>query len=248
MKRVVSLLLVVATALAQGASTTFAIFGDRTNSAKQGAFDAAIELANKRKVKFAVCVGDLIEGYTTAPKAKDMWTEFDGILSKLRAPFYTARSNHDSSNPDQAKLWVSRYGNPNRAVVKQVGRSKALFLFVDSEDYVKYKDQTRYMSLSQASWIKSQLRNSGQYEWVFLIMHQPLWVGYKGNWPMVEPFIDKPKYTVIAGHTHVRAQQKRNGIDYLIVGPSGSRGGINEVTFVTLEPGRAPKFEFVPVP
>src|ERR671939_419838 len=59
----------------------FAVVSDRTGGHRPKVFSRAVEQLNLLQPEFVVCVGDLIEGYTTdAGRLAREWREFQGYV------------------------------------------------------------------------------------------------------------------------------------------------------------------------
>ncbi len=110
----------------------FVIIGDRTGGANvAGTFALAIDQLNLLQPEFVINVGDLIEGYSDdKAELNAEWEEMDGMLAKLKMPFFRTPGNHDIANDAAKEVWLERYG----ATRYQFVYKDVLFVVLDSED------------------------------------------------------------------------------------------------------------------
>ncbi len=89
----------------------FAIVADRTGGNRRGVFEVGVEKLNLVMPEFVICVGDLIQGYTTDTAIiAQQWDEVNQIISNLKMPFFYLPGNHDITNKVMEKEWEKRYG------------------------------------------------------------------------------------------------------------------------------------------
>jgi hypothetical protein len=222
----------------------FAIVGDRTGGERKGVFDLAVKKLNLLQPEFVMCVGDLIDGYTTnTGKIAGQWKEFDASVAKLEMPFFHVAGNHDISNAVQAAEWKKRRGQPFYHFVYH----DVLFLCLNSEDpHAK-------LGGDQIAYFARVLKENPDTRWVLAFLHQPLWVEneivgdpkyYKqSNWKEFESLLAGRRYTIFAGHFHQYTHAIRNGMQYYILATSGGasrlrgakpHGEIDHVVWVTM--------------
>ena len=109
----------------------FVVLSDRTGLARPGVFERAVSITNLMRPKFAIQVGDTIEGYTTEPAVlEQMWKEFDGIVGELEVPYYRVPGNHDVGNLVMREEWLRRHG----ALHYHFRYQDVLFLVLDTQD------------------------------------------------------------------------------------------------------------------
>ena len=110
----------------------FIIIGDRTGGANaQGTFVIAVDQLNLMRPDFVINVGDSIEGYSDDKSELNAeWDEFDGMVEKLKMPFFRTPGNHDIANETAQEVWRERYG----ATYYHFVYKDVLFLVLDSED------------------------------------------------------------------------------------------------------------------
>lgn len=88
----------------------FAVVSDRTGNERPGVFGRAVDRLNLLQPGFVMCVGDLIEGYTTSDRLAEQWGEFDALVRGLEMPFFYTPGNHDVSNAAMEAYWRAHYG------------------------------------------------------------------------------------------------------------------------------------------
>lgn len=110
----------------------FAVIGDRTGGADPGGvFNRAIDQLNLMQPEFVINVGDLVEGYATdKAKGHAQWDEMDGIIKKLKMPFFYVGGNHDLGNDTMTQVWTERRG----AAYYYFIYHNVLFLILNTED------------------------------------------------------------------------------------------------------------------
>ena len=96
----------------------------------KGTYEKAMDQLNWLQPEFVMSVGDYVEGYTAKPEVmQDQWDEFDGIVAKLKMPFFYVRGNHDINTPITRTAWTERRG-PNYYYFKY---RDVLFIALDTE-------------------------------------------------------------------------------------------------------------------
>jgi Calcineurin-like phosphoesterase len=204
---------------------TFAVVSDRTGAHRAGIFERAVDALNQVSPAFVVSVGDLIEGGTEDASELDaMWSEFDGIIAKLRMPFFRIPGNHDYSNPTMARDWTRRFGpSYYHFVYKGV-----LFLALNSELISSYGNPGHPIEggdspEAQMRFVERVLAEHRDARWTFVLLHQPFWdtPGEHADWERVEALLGDRPYTVLAGHFHRYTEQIRHGREYINLGTTG---------------------------
>ena len=233
----------------------FAVVADRCGGHRPGVFETAMDRLNLLQPEFVMSVGDLIEGYTTAPEALDeMWSEWNGIAKRLTVPFFRVCGNHDVSNLFMRKYFEKKYGSTYYHFVYR----NVLFLCLNSQD--AYDETGGYMtaiSREQAEYVRHVLDMNRGVRWTFVFMHQPLWLNEEGNYetarkkgtvpqstgfPEIQKMLDGRDYTLITGHFHDYAKYERNGHAYYVLSTTGGAnslrgpffGELDEVVWITM--------------
>ena len=201
----------------------FAIVADRTGGHRPGIFEYAIEKLNLLQPEFVMSVGDLIEGYT---EDKDeiyrQWTEFNGFIDKLHAPFFYIPGNHDYKNVIMAQIWKELYGPSFYYFIYR----NVLFLCLNTEELLNGNDEVG-IGKSQYEFVKMVLENNRDVRWTIVFMHQPLWLSEDpGYWDEIESLLQKRKHTVFTGHIHQYMKYERNNGKYFTL---ASTGGISQM-------------------
>jgi len=231
----------------------FAILADRTGGCRPGVFAKAIGKVNLLQPEFVLCVGDLIEGYTTdEAKLAAEWNEFDGMVKKLEMPFFHVPGNHDLSDPVTAKVWRRRFGRPYYAFVYR----GVLFLCLNSQ----HPKDSPGLAPEQLRWARRTLAKHRNVRWTLIFMHQALWKRdeqllrkaakkSKGRpkltgFAEIETDLKGRKYTVFAGHEHTFTKYTRHGQHYFELASTGgastlsgpATGQFDHVVWVTMAP------------
>ena len=217
----------------------FAIVTDRTGGHRAGVFISAMNKMNLLQPEFVICVGDLIEGYTTDTKTiNDQRDEFDGIVRMLEMPFFYVPGNHDLTNDVMRKIWNDRFGRDYYHFVY----GDVLFLVINSEDPHPSK-----IGDEQLAYFRKALDENKDVRWTLCFLHKPMW-NYDGNpegqgWPELETMLADRDYTVFAGHTHNYLKQVRKDRRYLTLATTGGGsnlkgpeyGAFDQIAWVTMK-------------
>lgn len=214
----------------------FAVMADRVGGERPGVFAAAIDRLNLMQPEFVLCVGDLVEGYSTdTTVVRGQWAELDGLVGRLEMPFFFVPGNHDVSNPVMVQEWQRRFG---RLYYHFVYRD-VLFLCLDTQDPAGAN-----LSDEQLAYFRGALAEHRQVKWTLVFLHQPLWQdGEQGRWQELAALLQGRPHTVFAGHTHHYTQEQRDGADYLILATTGGvsnmrgplYGEFDQVVWVTMD-------------
>lgn len=217
----------------------FAIVTDRTGGARPGIFMKGISKLNLLQPEFVMSVGDFIQGYTTDVDRLDQeWSEFNGFIDSLQAPFFYVPGNHDITNKVMEDKWKELYGvTYYHFVYKDV-----LFLCLNSED--NYRGAGRgSIGDEQFEYIKNTLAENKDVRWTFLFMHQPLWTQEDTKrWKEVEDLLQDRDHNVYAGHYHRYWKTVRNNGKYIALATTGggsrlrgpSYGEFDHVVWMTM--------------
>lgn len=228
----------------------FAIVSDRTGGHRAGIFSRAVELLNVMQPEFVLSVGDLIEGYTTAEKARGQWREFQGYVSKLQMPFFYAPGNHDAMAPDTAKVWQEKFGRRYYHFVYK----NVLFLVLNAYDGPEKesakggrKEFAEQISKEQLQYIKQALEDNAAVRWTVVALHPPIWTRAnvaETGWLDVEKLLAGRNCTVFCGHIHHFRKFVRQGMNYYQLATTGGSsslrgidyGEFDHLTWVTMKP------------
>ena len=201
----------------------FAIVADRTGGLRPGVFGDAVRKLNLLRPVFVMCVGDLIEGYTEDEAELDrQWEELEGMVRRLRMPFFHVPGNHDISNQVMARKWEERFGRPYYDFLYR----NVLFLCLNTEDAGPGR-----LSDEQLRYVAAALERTPEPRWTLVFMHKPLWRDEEmredanTGWKEVEALLQDRPYTVFAGHNHTYTRYLRGGRRYFRLATTG--GGSN---------------------
>ena len=93
----------------------------------------------------------------------------------------------------------------------------------------------------QMDYVKKVLAQNPNVRWTFFFLHQPVWENPPDKFLALEQLIKDRPYTFIAGHLHYYDIEKRNGRDYITMGPAGASwhkdggGNVDHILWVTME-------------
>ena len=193
----------------------FGIMSDNTGGSRPGVFKNGVKKLNMLQPEFVMCVGDLIEGYSTDTAViKKQWSDINGTISHLEMPFFYLPGNHDITNKTMAKEWEKLYGRRYYSFVYK----NTLFITLDTND-----DSDFNLTTKQTDFVLNTLQKNGDVRWTFIFMHHPIWkYNTGGRFGKIEEALKNRKYTVIAGHEHHYHQAERNGSNYYILSTTGA--------------------------
>ncbi len=202
----------------------FVVMSDNTGGHKPGEWEEAIAEINLLKPDFVICVGDLIEGYTTNPvELAEMRTEFEAMTARLNAPFYYCPGNHDISNPMMDEDWAARYGVNGRSYYSFDYRNSH-FVVLDTASYLF--NRTRFFE-EQLTWLEKDLDSARNADHVFIFTHIPQYED-TASWPRLAKLLDPRKTTIFNGHWHSAGYIEAEGIPTYVLGGTGTRYGNDE--------------------
>lgn len=98
-------------------------------------------------------------------------------------------------------------------------------------------------SRKQVDFALKALADHRDVRWTFVLMHKPAWKLNSAEFGKIEAALADRPYTVIAGHNHYYAFEKRNGRDYLTMGTAGAvshqhgPGEMDHIAWVTVKDG-----------
>ncbi|MBQ15525.1 MAG: hypothetical protein CMJ65_00225 [Planctomycetaceae bacterium] len=207
----------------------FVIVTDRTGGRRPGVFTRAVKQINLLEPEFVVSVGDLIEGYTEDPGQWALeWSEFEGLVDRLKMPFFFCAGNHDISNLPMGKDWIRRF----RRSYYHFKYHNCLFLVLNTED--PPKKGPFHFTQPQRDWAVEVLKANRNVRWTFVIMHKPTWTYPDADlaaqgWTQIEDALAGRKYTVFSGHKHTYARYIRRGQEYYMLATTGGGSALTGV-------------------
>ncbi len=217
----------------------FVVVSDRTGGHRDKIFSRAVQQINLLQPEFVVCVGDLIEGYSTdLEKIKTQWDELDGYVKKLEMPFFYVPGNHDVTNRQQVEYYGGRYGKRYYHFTYK----NVFFLCLDTED----GPGGNTMSKEQVEYATPALAETATPRWTVVLTHKPIWTGRvldKNGWGAVEKALAGRNYTVFCGHVHRYQKFVRNGMNYYQLATTGGGsklrgieyGEFDQIAWVTMK-------------
>jgi hypothetical protein len=211
----------------------FAIVSDRTGGHRSRVFSRAVEQLNLLQPELVVCVGDLIEGYTTdTDLLARQWREFQGYVARLQMPFFYVPGNHDIANLTQEMLWKEKFGRRYYDFVYK----NVLFVALNTEDPPGV--DTGAISAEQRSFLEKSLAAHRDVRWTLVFLHKPMWYGTKvenNGWLEVEKLLAGRPYTVFAGHVHRYQRFVRNGQRYYQLATTGGASKMRGLPYGELD-------------
>ena len=193
----------------------FAIVSDRNGGMRPGIFEKGIAKINMIMPEFVMCVGDLIDGYTTdTAEIAQQWDEVNQIISDLKMPFFYLPGNHDITNKVMQKEWEKRYGKRYYSF----NYKNVLFLVLDSND-----DEEFNLTKEQTDFVLKTLKENEDVRWTYLFMHHPIWTyDTGGRFQEIQTALQNRKHSVIAGHEHRYRHEEINNANYYVLATTGA--------------------------
>lgn len=204
----------------QASAFRFVVLGDRTGGHIPGEWEAAVAQVNLLKPDFVICVGDLIEGYSTNVAAlSGMWDEFDSLTARLDAPFYMVAGNHDIGNAVMRREWLRRYGVDGRSYYSFDFRN-CHFVVLDTPTASFSPD---FMQ-GQLDWLKTDLEAAAGAEHVFVFYHHPQ-PDTGETWVKLAGMLNPGRTTVFNGHWHSLSYTVAAGIPVYVLSATAAGTG-----------------------
>ena len=92
----------------------------------------------------------------------------------------------------------------------------------------------------QIDFVKEVLAQNPDVRWTFLFLHEPAWENPSEDFLTIEQLLQDRDYTFVAGHLHFYDLKKRNGRDYITMGPAGASfhhdgpGNVDHLIWITM--------------
>jgi Carbohydrate family 9 binding domain-like/Calcineurin-like phosphoesterase len=198
----------------------FAIFADNTTGWRKGVFSDAVEKVNLLQPDFAICVGDLIQGYTNdRARISREWDKFLPIVKKLDMRFFLVAGNHDiikHAYPNLSNEWDSRFGQRYYSFTYK----NVLFLVLHTQEA-----GSDALGEKQTKWAVNEIKKYSKAREIFVFIHKPLWLPSKkykkSGFQAVMAAMKDRNHTVFAGHYHSYMQYSVNNQKYIRLSVTG---------------------------
>jgi uncharacterized protein YceK len=213
--------------------------GYAKDAAKANAqWDEAEGMIKKLEMPFFYTVGNHDLGNDTM---KQVWLERHGPLYYhfvYRDVLFLVLNSEDPPNPppkDMAEK-TAQY----KKLLKEDPKAAQAMLAEFMGSLASYKVPANFSDL-QVAYVKKVLEQNPKVRWTFVFVHQPAWENPSKNFLAIEQLLQNRPYTFIAGHLHYYDIEKRNGRDYITMGPVGASwhkngpGNVDHLLWVTMK-------------
>lgn len=149
-------------------------------------------------------------------------------------------NSEDPSNPIPRDIGEKTIAFKKLQKENPAAAQKMLAEFMASLDSYKVP---MVMSDQQINYFRKVLADHPSVRWTFAFLHQPDWEHPKAGKALqaIEQMLQGRPYTVIAGHLHYYEYTKRNGRDYITMGPVGASwhkngpGNVDHILWITMK-------------
>ena len=210
------------------AKFSFAILGDKTSGGegKWPIYDRAVDSINLLNPDFAITVGDQIPGHMQERAAWDAeWAEYMAHAARIDAPLFLTVGNHDIANTECYRFWQEDFGK----TYYSFDYKGCHFLILNTEE--ERFDGRGPVWEAMMAWMEADLGAATDARHTFVFFHKPMWDDprFQGDWARVERALGTRPFTVVAGHEHYLATERRNGNLYVIQNATGAGIGLSDV-------------------
>ena len=202
-------------------------------------WDEAEGMIKKLEMPFFYTAGNHDLGNDTM---KQVWLKRHGnpyYHFVYRDALFLILNSEDPSNP-VPKDMEERTAKYKKLLKEDPKAAQAMLAeFMDSVA-TSYKVPANF-SDEQVAYVKKVLEQNPKVRWTFVILHQPAWENPSNNFQAIEQLLKDRPYTFIAGHLHYYDIDKRNGRDYITMGPAGASwhkdggGNVDHFLWVTMK-------------
>lgn len=219
---------------------SFVVLSDRTGGHQPGHWAAAIREVNRLHPDFVICVGDLIEGYTTNRTIiATQWAELETLTRKLDAPFFFCPGNHDLYSAEQTDEYLKRFFSNGKTYYSFTYRD-CHFVVLDSF-HAMADPQFRK---EQQAWLEHDMAAARQADHIFVFFHHPQCEPRNTNSLFRAGYLSvlpRDKTTIFNGHTHYAYFDDSAGIPVCVLSSTGSwadQTGERMYAYVTVADGK----------
>ena len=203
---------------------TFAILGDRTSGGEENwpLFDRVVDAINAKSHDFVITTGDHIPGHMEDRSLwESQWREYWEHASRLRPPLWLVPGNHDIANTACHGFWREDLGDTYFSFTHK----GCLFLVLNTEE--ERFDGRGPMWQAMLSHAAAALKNHPNAPHTFMFFHKPMWADprFGEDWRQLVALIGDRSCTVVAGHEHYLATERRDNL--LLVIQNATGGGIS---------------------
>jgi len=174
---------------------------------------------------------------------KEVWTERRGAAYYhflYNDVLFLVFNSEDPSNPVPKDIKEKTIAFKKLQQEDPAAAQALLKEFMESLD--EYK-KPMVMSDKQLDYFKKVLADNPDVRWTFVFFHQPDWEHEPLGeaFSAIEQMVQGRPHTFIAGHLHYYDFEKRNGIDYITMGPVGASwhknggGNVDHILWVTMK-------------
>ena len=195
-----------------------AVLGDRTGSPDDVEFEATVAAIEAMSPDVILTVGDFVEGYGDAATALEDWSTVRPFLDRLEqtAPVIWTPGNNDIWDGGTLDMWMDQVGTQPSGIQRAGGVD---FLVWDTSMFDRL-DEDR---LSELEALAGELDPGSP--WI-LVTHKPMWFMTGQDSTVIGEFYELmdrvSPLAVVAGHIHIYAADRRDGVLYVSAGPSGT--------------------------
>lgn len=219
MSRFLVLVLLAVGALAVCAENSgpfeFAIIGDRTGEAVPGVYAQVCREVNAHHPRFAISVGDTIQGGNDATVNKEWETALKKVAFYDACPLFLTPGNHDVWSAASAAAFERYSRHPLHYSFDYNG---AHFTVLDNS-------RTEQFSPGELEFLKKDLELHKDQHPKFVFSHRPSWILQlvlsNPNFPLHQIAKQYGVNYVIAGHLHQMLRFQLDGVTYLSMVSSG---------------------------
>lgn len=203
---------------------SFVILGDKTSGGegKWPIYDRAVDAINLLEPDFVITVGDMIPGHMQERAVWDAeWAEYMEHAQRIDAPLFFTVGNHDIANTECYGFWQEDFGR----TYYSFDYKNCHFLALNTEEERFDGRGPRWEAMM--SWMEADLERAAGARHTFIFFHKPMWDDprFEDDWARVERALGARPFTVVAGHEHYLATERRGGNLYVVQNATG--GGIN---------------------